>query len=44
MRSGYAGKIQTGVIVSIVKDSVDHLQTVSTYVGQLIKDKAVILT
>ncbi len=29
MRSGYAGKIQIGVICSIVKDAVDHLQTVS---------------
>lgn len=29
MRSGYAGKIQIGVIASIVKDSVDHLHIVS---------------
>ena len=29
MRSGYAGKIQIGVIFSIVKDAVDHLYTFS---------------
>ncbi len=34
MRSGYAGKIQIGVIFSIVKDAVDHLQTVSVYARQ----------
>ena len=31
MRSGYAGKIQIGVIFSIVKDAVDHLRTFSVY-------------
>ena len=31
MRSGYAGKIQIGVIFSIVKDAVDHLHTFSIY-------------
>ena len=41
MRSGYAGKIQIGVIASIVKDSVDHLQTVSVRAG---KETAEMLT
>lgn len=33
MRSGYAGKIQIGVIFSIVKDAVDHLQVVKVCAG-----------
>lgn len=34
MRSGYAGKIQIGVIFSIVKDAVDHLQVVKVCAAQ----------
>lgn len=34
MRSGYAGKIQIGVIFSIVKDAVDHLQAVIVCAGR----------
>lgn len=41
MRSGYAGKIQIGVIFSMVKDAVDHLRLLVSVQG---KDRAEVLT
>ena len=40
IRSGYAGKIQIGVIFCIVKEAVDHLRAVSPLCGAKIDGRS----